>query len=178
MIGALFDEKRRKAVRQAIQTGDMNALLKSRGKPGSDPLPPHITKFGPQEQNKLSAELIKAAKKGDTQAAEELIAKGADMNAKDNDGHTVLMGAAVRGNTKIAELLIANGADVNARNNSDDTALMLAALNGHTETAEMLINKGADLDARNNRSDTALTWAALQGYTKTAEMLKKHGATE
>ena len=44
-----------------------------------------------------------------------LIANGADVNAKDDDGSTPLHYAAHEGHKEIAELLIAKGADVNAK---------------------------------------------------------------
>ena len=43
-----------------------------------------------------------------------LIAKGADVNAKDEFGYTPLHHAAWNGRTEIDEMLIADGADVNA----------------------------------------------------------------
>ena len=52
--------------------------------------------------------------KGHKEIAELLIAKGADLNAKDKKGRTPLFGAAQDGQKEIAELLIAKGADVNA----------------------------------------------------------------
>ena len=57
-----------------------------------------------------------AAQHGSWEIAELLIAKGADVNAKDLsfDQNTPLIHASIHGHVKIAELLIANGANFNA----------------------------------------------------------------
>ncbi|MFX0200286.1 MAG: ankyrin repeat domain-containing protein, partial [Candidatus Hodarchaeota archaeon] len=78
--------------------------------------------------------LMEAASKGDTEKVHALLAKGADVNAKDNDGLTALMRAALQGHTDTVHALLAKGADVNAKDNDGLTALMRAALQGHTDT--------------------------------------------
>src|SRR5690348_17263257 len=57
-------------------------------------------------------ELMDAAAKGDLGKVRDLLAKGADVNARDQSGSTALMSAA---NAAVAEALIAKGADVNAK---------------------------------------------------------------
>ena len=56
-----------------------------------------------------------AAKYGRKEVVELLIAKGADVNAKRNNGQTPLHRAAGGGHKEVAELLIAKGADLNAK---------------------------------------------------------------
>ena len=53
--------------------------------------------------------------------------KGANTNACNICGWTVLMQAARNGSTEIAEVLLKHGADVNACNVWGETALMEAA---------------------------------------------------
>jgi ankyrin repeat protein len=67
-----------------------------------------------------------------------LIAKRADVNAKDKDGWTPLHWAAWGGHGDVAELLIKNLADVNAKNFKGQTPLDLAVERDHKEVAEVL----------------------------------------
>jgi ankyrin repeat protein len=70
--------------------------------------------------------LLFAALSGRREIAELLIAKGADVNAKGDDGSTPLHSAAWYDRKEVAELLIANGADVNAKDDGGDTPLDMA----------------------------------------------------
>jgi ankyrin repeat protein len=63
----------------------------------------------------LVDDLHKAARAGDLQRVEELIARGAPVNGRDSLGGTPLHDAAWAGETEIVALLIAKGAEVNAR---------------------------------------------------------------
>ena len=92
-----------------------------------------------------------AVGEGRNEIAKLLIAKGANVNAKDGNGSTPLHYAAEEGlNTpyeeeghkEIAELLIANGVDVNAKKNNGWTPLDLAELRAHKETADLLRKHG------------------------------------
>ncbi|OGP52762.1 MAG: hypothetical protein A2Y65_03625 [Deltaproteobacteria bacterium RBG_13_52_11] len=113
----------------------------------------------------ISDELFSAVEKNDIQKVKELIAKGADVNVKEEHGNTPLIKAASRGYTEIAELLIAKGADVNAQNWSmGNTPLILAASWGHTGTTKLLIAKGADVNAKAKDGQTPLMGAAYSGY--------------
>ena len=59
--------------------------------------------------------LFEAVKKGDKATVEALLAKGADVNAKDEYGDTPLHKAETFGHKDLAGLLLAKGADVNAK---------------------------------------------------------------
>lgn len=89
--------------------------------------------------------LLQAINGGNTVLAEELIAKGADVNAKqETSGLTPLHGAARQGQKGIVELLIGKGAKVNARDSSQDTPLYHAERAGHHDIAQMLLLHGAE----------------------------------
>jgi ankyrin repeat protein len=68
----------------------------------------------------MHTELFVAVINGDTVGAQQLLAAGADANARDAEGTTPLMLAAYSGNAAIVSALLAAGADVNARNEHGD----------------------------------------------------------
>ena len=72
---------------------------------------------------------------GGVPTAALLIAKGADVNARNGIGGTPLHVVALRGHKEIAELLLANGADVNAKDGGQKTPLDWAKIVGHTLAA-------------------------------------------
>jgi ankyrin repeat protein len=59
-----------------------------------------------------SEELIEAACKGDLRQVQELLDKGADINAKDRHGMTALMWVSYNDNAEIVRVLLAKGADI------------------------------------------------------------------
>ncbi len=122
--------------------------------------------------------------KGDAFAVRCLVLRGADVNAKGENGLTPLHWAAHDGRTEIAELLIARGADVNAKNEWGSTPLHWAADGGPSvsditlNVAELLIAKGADINARDNKGKTPLAIATERKYRFFTALLRKHGAKE
>jgi ankyrin repeat protein len=118
--------------------------------------------------------LYLAAENGRKQVAELLIAKGADVNAK--NGFTPLHRAAYQGHKEIAELLIANGADVNAKDDDGRTPLHYAAKYATKEVVELLIPNGADVNAKDRFGFTPLREAAWYGHKEIAELLLDKGA--
>jgi NAD(P)-dependent dehydrogenase (short-subunit alcohol dehydrogenase family) len=101
--------------------------------------------------------LHQAAMQGNLEAARELIAAGADLNAREpSGGSSPLITATTFGHTEVATALIAAGADVNQRNNDGSTALISAAFFCRTEIVETLLAAGADKSIRNNAGSTAL----------------------
>jgi len=105
-----------------------------------------------------------------------LLGKGADVNAKDNEGNTSLMFAAIGGQIDLVRVLLDKGADINEKNIDHWTALMFVAELGNTEIARLLIDKKADINATTNNGITALMIASANGNFKTVELLLGRGA--
>ena len=72
-----------------------------------------------------------AAEKGKFEIVKLLIENGANPNAKNNHGWTVLMGASKKGKFEIVKLLVENDADSNAKMNDGSTALIHASEKGN-----------------------------------------------
>jgi uncharacterized protein len=123
---------------------------------------------------------------GNDDAVQRVLAKSADVNAKDNTGATALMAAAGYGRTAIAQLLLDRGAQVNASGNEGDTALMQAALNGHAAIVRLLLDHSADVNAKTKSGRTALQYAEAkavgvigrEGSPEVVTLLKQAGARE
>jgi hypothetical protein len=75
-----------------------------------------------------AADLLEAAKKGRTAEIEQLLSKGASLEATDREGRTPLMLAAQYGHTAAVRLLLEKGAKPGARDGHGWTAYMLALL--------------------------------------------------
>src|SRR3990167_5535198 len=95
----------------------------------------------------LDEDLLAAAAVGDSVAVESAIAAGADINATDNAGSTVLTFASRSGLTDIVQLLLDRGMDINQTNSGGFTPIMAAAQQGHTDTVRLFLDRGADVNA-------------------------------
>lgn len=80
-----------------------------------------------EEQQKLNGDLVRAVAQGDATAAKAVLESGADANAKDEEGLTVLMSASLGQNTELVKTLLEGGADVNFKSEQGTTAWMLAS---------------------------------------------------
>ena len=121
--------------------------------------------------------LIKAVSKGDTTTVRALLAKGADVQARDAAGRTALMYAAENGDPTTVQALLTNGADVNARDWQGWTALLYAAENGDITTVQTLLEHKAHVNAKSEGSGwTALMSAAARGRLSVVQALLASGA--
>jgi ankyrin repeat protein len=73
---------------------------------------------------------------------ELLLAHGAKVNAKTNEGVTPLHYAARNGNKDKVKLLLAKDAKINAKDIMDETPLYNAAETGHKDVVELLRQHG------------------------------------
>jgi len=101
---------------------------------------------------------------------------GADPNARDDKGYTLLLWAARWGNIRIVELLLGAGADPNVQGINEKTPLHMASYRRDPTLLELLLDAGADPNVRDNIGYTPLHWAATYGNTPLVEPLLDAGA--
>jgi len=92
----------------------------------------------------MDNQLIAAAAAGDEAEVEALIAKGADIDAKDDLEYTALHMASDNGDAAMVTLLLDKGADIEAKDFGGDTALLWASYGGHVAVVELLLAEGED----------------------------------
>jgi ankyrin repeat protein len=100
--------------------------------------------------------LYSAAGNNNKEMMRLLLAKGADVNDKDNQGSVPLGIAAMMGCKDAAELLLSNGAEINVKNNKDAAPLHVAASAGWKDLVEFLLSKGAEINSKDGNGNTPL----------------------
>lgn len=103
--------------------------------------------------------LLEMTGRGDAGAVQAALDKGADPDARDRWGVTVLSHAAARGDLPVLALLVERGADVNRTSQVGNSALMTAAARGHLEAVRTLLAAGADAKVRNKWGLGPADWA-------------------
>lgn len=121
--------------------------------------------------------LMTAARTGNVDVVEALLARGADVNAREMvQGHGALMWAAAEGHAEVARVLREHGADVHARSSAGFTALMLAGRKGDLQTTRGLLAAGADVNEATPDGATALLVGTIRGHIEYAALLLGRGA--
>ena len=111
-----------------------------------------------------------------TALAALLIAKGVEIDARDNNGCTALHWAISQTKYNLAEYLIEKGADVNAIIQNEPgvegaSPLHLAAGRGHIHLVSLLLSKGANPIARTKGGQTPADVAALYKHEEVLKVL-------
>lgn len=127
-------------------------------------------------QVSINALMIRAAATGNTHTVKDLINKGADVNAKEENGFTPLMLSSWHGHIDIVQHLIAKGAHVNAKTNEGLTALLSALEQGHYDIAKILIASGADVNVKGMDDRTPLMGESYRGNYDIVKLLLDSGA--
>jgi len=144
----------------AKKTGDLRSLEPAESGPALEQaaeLEDETRGRVPLEDEKKLHEAVTA---GDIEAVKALIARGVDINAKNQFAWTPLYDAVRTDQVEVARLLVAKGARVDAMDQYGGTALFVAAWRGRVDTAQVLIAAGAKVDARNKRGETPIFSAA------------------
>ena len=127
--------------------------------------------------------LLAAAYENDVDAARDLIAEGADVNAKDDSEQSAYLIATseVGDDPRLLEQTLAAGADVDAKDSYNGTGLIRAAERGYPKIVRRLLDTDIALDHVNRLGWTALLEAIILGdggraHTETVRLLVEAGA--
>src|SRR6188768_73316 len=112
-----------------------------------------------EERKALDQQMVEAAFVCDLLRVRTLLARGADPNARDEEGRTPLFSAVLGGSLALLGLLLESKADVNARDAHGSTALHIAAEEVLPEAAALLIGRGADVNAQDEEGNPPLSRA-------------------
>ncbi|WP_168464272.1 ankyrin repeat domain-containing protein [Wolbachia endosymbiont of Ctenocephalides felis wCfeT] len=151
-----------------------------------------------------TCKLFLAMQERNSEKIESLIKSGANVDAQNKDGNTLLHWAAMKDAFPIVKLLLENNANIDIKNNDGRTAPDLARETGHAEIAALMelgvkdyytkllieavkesnavgaglaIENGADVNAKEKNSGyTPLKVAVQQGCQEIAELLIKNNA--
>jgi ankyrin repeat protein len=112
-----------------------------------------------------------AAKDGNTDAVCYLLSKGADINARDDNGRTALSYAVESGNLDLARTLIERGVEVPSE------LLFKAIMGSHVEMLKLLVSTGVDVNIKALVfSETPLLRAVKNHDVESARILLDAGA--
>jgi ankyrin repeat protein len=94
-----------------------------------------------------------AARSGNLEAVNALLARGARHDARERRGQTALMWAAAEGHTAVVRALIDAGADINATLDSGFTPFFFAVREGHIDVVRAFLGAGVDVNATLQRRE-------------------------
>jgi len=120
--------------------------------------------------------LITAARLGDLQEIQALVAQGYDVDCELKYGSSAVMIAASRGNEEVVVELLKAGSKANRRNRFGATALMEASDKGRVSTVRTLISYGAEVNLLHNNGTTVLMAATQRRDMKMIRVLLELGA--
>lgn len=103
---------------------------------------------------------VRKAKAMTVSMVRKALAKGAAVDARNQDGITTLITACAFKHIDIVKVLLASGANVNAHGNEHENALLAAG--GNAALMKLLLSHGADVNAKDNAGASALDIAKSQ----------------
>ena len=130
------------------------------------------------DKGKGHTALFLACQKNYPEVAQVLIAAGADIQTRNENGRSPLHKASMSGALDVVKVLVQAGAGAgNVTDNRGVTCLVLASYMGHTETVRYLVGlKEVDLKHADSTGCTALGHAVVRNHPDVVEVLIDAGA--
>ncbi len=160
------------------QLSELEALLKAPGSARPEGAKPQADAALAQAPHDPAVnQLITAAKKGDVQRLDELLASGVEADATAENGDRALNVAAGKGHVEVVRKLLKAGADPNKRDENGFTVLFLVAGGrGSPEIVRVLLDHGADPNIAGTGGAAPLHRTAIHGNLEVAKLLIEAGA--
>ena len=135
-------------------------------------------------EKKRIAQMIAAARAGDTEAVKQLLSKGVDINAAEPEsGDTALLAAIDKGHWATAEFLLTQNPDLTREDGNGNSPLYLTVSRGDlaVEMVKRLLDAGAPVDlgpkTGDNAGATPLHLCCATGANACLEVLLARGAS-
>ncbi len=125
-----------------------------------------------------STPLFRAVSNDDIEEIKDLVAKGENVNQKDENYNfiTPLFLAVENGNAEIAETLLNFGAKINPKDGNKQTPLMRLDEDASPELVNLLIKHGAKINLADKEGNTALILASRSVKAEVLRVLINHSA--
>jgi ankyrin repeat protein len=122
--------------------------------------------------------LLNAAARGNLPKVKELLANGADVNARDTQHNTALLLNAQLSysGVEVPTLLLEKGADIDAVNDNGESALMLSAGRNSQDEVKLFLTHKANVNFRSKKGERALHLAATGLHSQIVNALLASGA--
>ncbi|HEY3517524.1 MAG TPA: ankyrin repeat domain-containing protein, partial [Gammaproteobacteria bacterium] len=135
-----------------------------------------VVSFGASGATDLDAKLLEAAQKAEATEVRDLLAAGADANARGGDGSTPMLYAAHFGDVSSVQALLGAKGDPNLTNRYGVGPMHAAALRADAGLLRTLLDAGASVDLALPQGETPLMLAARTSGIDAVRLLIEHGA--
>ena len=122
----------------------------------------------PGDTSAEEARMISAAERGDLEAVENSLEKGASVDARDERGRTALVATAYENHVDVAEVLVEAGADVNVKDETQQSAYLISTseVGDDPRLLRLTLQNGADAESLDSYNGTGLIRAAERGHVE------------